>query len=45
MVKIIGLMLAIIGTALILIFGNWQTALGVFIVIWANNMSLLNRRE
>lgn len=36
LISIIG---GMIGLGLIINYGNWQIAFGIFICIWANNMS------
>jgi len=42
-VDILALILGIIGMVLIIVYGNWQVALGIFIFTWGNNVSNNNK--
>jgi ABC-type multidrug transport system fused ATPase/permease subunit len=41
---ILSLILSVVGFLVIIINFNWKLALGVFIIIWANNIQLKNKK-
>ena len=40
--NIFAVLLLVVGTGLIWYHSSWQNALGVFLLIWANNISIRN---
>jgi len=39
-IKIFMMLVLIMGLSLVIIYSNWQTALGVFLLTWFNNWEL-----
>lgn len=42
---ILGLILYVVGLYLVCYFSNWQTCLGVFIMMWGNNLKQKYRHD
>lgn len=43
--RVVSLIIALIGYALLVFYGGWAIAIGVYFATWANNIDLLKKHN